>query len=79
MFLSIFNSISILYHRLKSFNERCNILHDSQLYGFRAKRSTEHTILDIINEIETNMDKKLFSCEVFIELQKAFDTLNHSI
>ena len=45
----------------------------------REKRCTEHAILDIINEIETNMDKKLYSCGVFIDLQRAFDTLNHSI
>ena len=57
--LSIFNRIfeKMMYNRLKSFIEKCNILHDSQ-YGFREKRSTEHSILDIINEIETNMDKK---------------------
>ena len=55
--LSIFNGIfeKIMYHRLKSFIEKCNILHNSQ-YGFREKRSTEHAILDIINEIETNMN-----------------------
>ena len=78
--LSIFNRIfeKMMYNRLKSFIEKCNILHDSQ-YGFREKRSTEHAILDIINEIETNMDKKLYSCGVFIDLQKAFDTVNHSI
>ena len=70
-----------MYHRLKSFIEKCNILHNSQ-YGFREKRSTEHAILDIINEIETNMNEKLYSCGVFIYdiyLQKAFDTVNHSI
>ena len=78
--LSIFNRIfeKMMYNHLKSFIEKCNILHDSQ-YGFRKKRSTEHAILDIINEIETNMDKKLYSCGVFIDLQKAFDTVNHSI
>ena len=78
--LSIFNRIfeKMMYNRLKSFIEKCNILLYSQ-YGFREKRSTEHAILDIINEIETNMDKKLYSCGVFIDLQKAFETVNHSI
>ena len=70
-FSPFFNRIfeKMMYNRLKSFIEKCNILHDSQ-YGFRKKRSTEHAILDIINEIETNMDKKLYSCDVFIDLQK---------
>lgn len=78
--LSIFNRIfeKMMYNRLKSFIEKCNILLYSQ-YGFREKRSAEHAILDIINEIETNMDKKLYSCGVFIDLQEAFDTVNHSI
>ena len=46
-----------MYHRLKSFIEKCNILHNSQ-YGFGEKRSTDHAVFDIINETETNMDKK---------------------
>ena len=37
-----------------------------------------HAILEIIN-IQTNMDKRLFSCGVFIDLEKAFDTGNHVI
>ena len=39
LLLSLFNLIfeKIMYHGLKSFIERCNILHDSQ-YGFREKK-----------------------------------------
>ena len=40
---------------------------------------TQHAILYIINTIQTNMDKRLFSCGIFTELKKAFDTVNHGI
>ena len=41
--------------------------------------STEHAILDMVESIRTNMDKRLFSCGVFIDLKKAFDTVDHKI
>ena len=41
--------------------------------------STEHAILDIVNTIQSNMAKKLFSCGVFIDLKKAFDTVDHEM
>ena len=67
-----------MYYRLKSYLERYNILDNSQ-YGFHEKKSTEHAILDIITQLQTNMDKKLYTCGIFIDLQKAFNTVNHSI
>lgn len=78
--LSVFNRLfeKIMYNRLKSFLSKHNLFYESQ-YGFREQRSTEHAILDIVNKIQSNMDKGMFSCGVFIDLQKAFDTVNHSI
>ena len=58
--------------------EKKDILYSSQ-YGFRKAHSTQHAILDIINAIQTSMDKGLFSCGVFIDLKKAFDTVDHNI
>ena len=55
-----------------------NLLYSSQ-YGFRKSHSTEHAVLDIVEDILRNMDKRYFSCGVFIDLKKAFDTVNHEI
>ena len=78
--LSIFNKIfeKLIYKRLNSYLISKEIISESQ-YGFREKHSTEHAILDIISKIQANMDKKLFSCGVFIDLSKAFDTVDHDI
>ena len=67
-----------MYNRLKNFLEKQNILHKSQ-YGSREKYSTQHAILDIVNQIQCNMSRKMYTCGVFIDLQKAFDTVNNSI
>ena len=67
-----------MYSRLKSFIVKHDILYDSQ-YGFREKCSTQHALIDIVNRIQLNIDRKLYSCEIFIDLKKAFDTVNHEI
>ena len=69
--LSVFNGIfeKIMYHRLKQFLNKHNIFYNYQ-YGFRERCSTEHAILDIVNRIQRNMDKGMFSCGFFIDLQK---------
>ena len=46
---------------------------------FAVSHSTQHAILDIVNTILQNMDNGKFSCGVFIDLKKAFDTVNHEI
>ena len=43
------------------------------------KISTQRALIDIVNKIQLNIDKKLFSCVIFIDVKKAFDTVNHSI
>ena len=78
--LSVFNRLceKIMYNHLKSFFSKHCLSYESQ-YGFPKQCSTEHTTLDIVNKIQSNMDKGMFSCGVFIDLQKAFDTVKHSI
>ena len=78
--LSNFNRIfeKLLYYRMKEFFDKNNLMYSSQ-YGFRKSHSTEHAILGIVETILSNMDKRYFSCGVFIDLKKAFDTVNHQI
>ena len=68
----------LLYRRLIKFIDKNDILHDLQ-YGFRNKHSTQHAILDIVNAIYSNIDNRKKTCEIFIDLKKAFDTVNHEI
>ena len=67
-----------MYVRLKSYLSKTDVLVASQ-YGFSEKHSTQHATLDIINTIQNNMDNKLYTCGIFIDLKKAFDTVNHGI
>ena len=78
--LSNFNRIfeKIVFKRMESFIEQKNLLTPSQ-HGFRKAHSTQHAILDIVNAIQTNMDNRLFSCGIFIDLKKVFDTVDHKI
>ena len=78
--LSVFNRLfeKLMYHRLKSFLDINKILFKAQ-HGFREKYSTQHAILDTVNIIQNNMDSKLFTCGIFIDLKKAFDTVDHTI
>ena len=48
-------------------------------FGFRKNHSTNHALIDVVEKIKENLDKKTFSCGVFIDLEKAFDTVNHKI
>ena len=67
-----------MYNRFKSYVELNGLLYNGQ-YGFRENMSTQHAILDIVNLIQSNMDNKLFTCGIFLDFKKAFDTVDHSI
>ena len=73
--LSIFNRIleKLVFNRLITFVNNNNILYNKQ-FGFRAKHSTLHAILSIVDKIQEAIEEKTFSCGIFLDLTKAFDT-----
>jgi hypothetical protein len=67
-----------MYNRLERYLESNNLIYDFQ-FGFRKKFSTDHALLSITEQIKNNFQNKNFSCGVFVDLEKAFDTVNHKI
>ena len=48
-------------------------------YGFREKHSTELAAIELVDRISTAMDSGSIPFNIYIDLSKAFDCLNHSI
>ena len=78
--LSIFDKIieKLMHKRLYSFLESHNILFSNQ-FGFRKDNSTSFALIQITEMIKESIDKKKYGCGIFIDLRKAFDTVNHEI
>ena len=68
----------VMYARIEDFLKSSDILYKYQ-FGFRKQHSTNHALLSIVEQIRTSLDKKMYTCGVFVDLEKAFDTVNHKI
>ena len=78
--LSTFNKIleRLMYNRLIKYFEKSCTFFDQQ-FGFRSNRSTVHALTLMVDKIQKAIDNKNYSCGVFIDLCKAFDTVDHHI
>ena len=78
--LSTINKIfeKILYARLMKYIDNFQLLYKYQ-FGFRKNHSTEHALIEITDQIRLSMDNNQITCGIFVDLSKAFDTVNHHI
>ena len=78
--LSNINKIfeKLMYTRLYNFLDIHNCIYNLQ-FGFREKHSTNHALFSITEKIREALDNNNFACGIFIDLQKAFDTVDHNI
>ena len=58
--------------------ESNNLLSQNQ-FGFRRKRSTELALTEFTDEVLKKMDEIYLTGIVYIDLKKAFDTVDHVI
>ncbi len=78
--LSPFSKIfeSHIYNNLIKYFDRHKLLYRHQ-FGFREKSSTEFAVTQILDNINGVIQKKSIQCSVFLDLAKAFNTVNHQI
>ena len=80
--ISILSQISkifekLLYNRINDHLEKY-LISDKQ-FGFRQNSSTSHAISNIYEKLIQNSDKEIYTCCIFLDLTKAFDTVNHNV
>ena len=68
----------IIYSRIYSYIEKFHLLNDNQ-FGFRKKRKTVDALACVMEQIKKALNAKHSSCCVFLDVKKAFDTLDHGI
>ena len=68
----------LMHKRLYSFLSEHNCIYINQ-FGFRKNHSTTHAIISLTEEIRNALDNNDIASGVFVDLKKAFDTVEHSI
>lgn len=68
----------LMTKRMNNFISRHNILSEHQ-FGFRSGLSISDAVLRFVDECATALDDKKFLVAVFLDLSKAFDTVNYRI
>ena len=68
----------MIYVRVYNFLEKNNLLYNS-VCEFRSHHFCEHTITKLVSHILQSKNAGLHSAALFLDLSKAFDTLNHTV
>ena len=78
--LSNLNKIfeKLMYKRVYKFLSLHHSFFEMQ-FGFRERHSTSHALISLTETIRQALDKSKFACGIFIDLKKAFDTVDHNI
>ena len=67
-----------MYNRLFKYLSENSTFYEKQ-FGFQTSHSTEHVILLLVNQLYKSFDESKFTLGIFIDLSKAFETVDHKI
>ena len=65
-----------MYNRLYKYLLDSNVVYKKQ-FGFQEGHSTDHAILQLVDQIHSNFEKNNFTTGLFIDLSKVLDTVDH--
>ena len=68
----------LIYKRTYKFFSDNNFIYSLE-FGFRLKYSAAHALISLAESIRKNANEGNLSCGIFVDLQKAFDTVEHDI
>ena len=82
-FISLLSNVGkilekLIYKKVYNFLTKNNIIYDLQ-FGFRQNFSTSHALMNLTENVRQALDKGYIGCGIFVDLQKAFDTLDHEV
>ena len=67
-----------MYIRIFKFLNNNNLFYPLQ-FGFRQNYSTTHALINLTETIRKYLHEGKFACGIFVDLQKAFDKVEHDI
>ena len=78
--LSVYSRLfeKIMYNRLLDFLNKYHILYKYQ-FGFRKEHSTYMALLLLLDNLTSALDRGEYAVGIFLDFQKAFDTVDHNI
>ena len=68
----------LMHNRIYEFLEKYKLIYPLQ-FGFRQHYSTSYALLNLTESIMKALDEGNFACGIFVDLEKAFDTVDHNI
>ncbi len=68
----------LVYDQIYRFFQNEKLFYTSQ-YGFRSEHSTEFAALEVIDRLINKMDNGETPINIYLDLSKAFDTIDHDI
>ena len=78
--LSVFDKLieEVMLNRLLKFLNKNNILYKYQ-FGLRKNHATTHALTEVTDNIYKSPDERNYIFGIYIDLKKAFDTVQHQI